>query len=153
MGELKERGFYTINYPWAKDKTTGYFAGFNMKIGWPVAKTIFIASIFYLIRTYLDLSTFYTSLICLLITGFYQDLVALIIPNTIRMPPMDQQTFLSRNQAVSNYINCSLQDKKCVEAAQKNFIRALKMKPKMRYKIKVICGDYYYEEMTVEETI
>jgi hypothetical protein len=27
------------------------------------------------------------------------------------------------------------------------------MKPKMRYKIKVICGDYYYEEMSVEETI
>ena len=25
--------------------------------------------------------------------------------------------------------------------------------PKLRYKVKEICGDYYYEEMSVQETI
>ena len=90
MGELRPRGYYTIKYPWSKDTTTGYFAGFGMKIGWPLVKTILISLIYYAIRNHIGLSTVYTILICLVITGFYQNVVAMIVPNTIRMPPLDQ---------------------------------------------------------------
>ena len=44
-------------------------------------------------------------------------------------------------------------DKADIEAVELCFKKAIKEFPKMRYKVKEIFGDYYYEEMTVEETI
>ena len=32
-------------------------------------------------------------------------------------------------------------------------MKLAKKMPKLRYKIKEICGDYYYEEMSIEETM
>jgi hypothetical protein len=33
------------------------------------------------------------------------------------------------------------------------FVQAFKLMPKLKYKIKEICGDFYYEEMSEEETV
>lgn len=84
---------------------------------------------------------------------FYQDVVAMIVPNTIKMSPMDHQCFLSNTKAHVNYYNCSLQDFPCKASAHSAFTDAAKRYPKMRYKIKEIFGDYYYEEMSIEETV
>ena len=84
---------------------------------------------------------------------FYQDIVALIVPNTIRIGAMDHQCFLSSTKAHVNYMNFALQDKPCEEAALKNFEKLFEKMPKLTYKVKEICGDYYYEKMTYEETM
>lgn len=88
-----------------------------------------------------------------MITVFYQDVVALIVPNTIKMPPMDQQCFLSSTKAHVNYMNVSVQDKPTKEAAFTKWSTCIDKYPKMAYKVKEICGDYYYEKMSKEETI
>ena len=44
-------------------------------------------------------------------------------------------------------------DKGDIEAIELCFKKAVSDFPKMRYKVKEIFGDYYYEEMSVEETI
>lgn len=41
----------------------------------------------------------------------------------------------------------------CEDAARLRFPELFRVQPKMRYKIKEIMGDYYYEMMSVEETI
>ena len=50
-------------------------------------------------------------------------------------------------------MNCSMYDKGDIEAIELCFKKAVSDFPKMRYKVKEIFGDYYYEEMSVEETI
>lgn len=91
-------------------------------------------------------------MICLTIIAFYQDVVALIVPNTIRMPPMDHQCFLSNSKAHCNYANSGLYNRGDIKpAVYRNFSKVYKLLPKMRYKVKEICGDYYYEEMSLDE--
>jgi len=46
-----------------------------------------------------------------------------------------------------------MQDEECQDTCFERFTAAIKMYPKLRYKIKEIYGDYYYEMMTVEETM
>lgn len=41
----------------------------------------------------------------------------------------------------------------CAEAAVYRFSKLIHMFPKFQYKIRMIAGDYYYERMSVEETI
>ena len=40
-----------------------------------------------------------------------------------------------------------------IQAIELCFRKAIQDFPKMRYKVKEIFGDYYYEEMSVEETM
>ena len=50
-------------------------------------------------------------------------------------------------------MNVSVQDKPTVAAAEAKWAEFCEKQPKMRYKIKEIFGDYYYEVMSVEETV
>lgn len=68
------------------------------------------------------------------------------------MDPMDNQCFLSDKESTVNYMNCSMQDVKCIEAAYKNYTKLFQIMPKFMYKVKVIAGDYYYEKMSELET-
>ena len=61
--------------------------------------------------------------------------------------------FLSNTKAHVNYINISTYDNETEEAAVRNFTKLFKLMPKFQYKIKEIAGDYYYEMMSVEETL
>lgn len=148
---MKPRGFFKNEYLWTNDTATEYYEGARLKIYWPLFKLCIVLCILFSLYTMMGLGIYQSLLICLMVTSFYQDIVAMIVPNTIRIPPMDQQTFLSGPNTISNVANCSMQDKKCVDAAYKNFDRMFEILPKMRYKIKEICGDYYYEEMTKGE--
>lgn len=48
--------------------------------------------------------------------------------------------------------NC-IHDFPSKEAALDKFKKNIDMFPKLRYKVKIIFGDYYYTEMSKEETI
>ena len=50
-------------------------------------------------------------------------------------------------------MNCSTYDSNDPECLHNSFKEVLKIMPKFRYKVKEIMGDYYYEEMSIEETI
>ena len=52
-----------------------------------------------------------------------------------------------------NYMNVSVQDKPTKETAFTKWSTCIDKYPKMAYKVKEICGDYYYEKMSKEETI
>ena len=95
----------------------------------------------------------YSFVICLLMTLGYPYVVALILPNTIVMPAMDHQCYLSNDTSFVNYYNVSEWLGDSEDAIFGNFAKLIKQHPKMRYRIKEICGDYYYEEMGFEETI
>lgn len=89
---------------------------------------------------------------CVFVTLAYQRVVAFVLPNTIAMPSMDQQTFISTGKAHVNYMNCSTYDSLNPEAFFRKFEDIFKTMPKFQYKIKEVAGDYYYEKMTFEET-
>jgi hypothetical protein len=90
---------------------------------------------------------------CIIITISYQHIIALIIPNTIVLAPMDHQTYISDPKSYVNYMNCSTYTGDSEDAILGSFTKSFDLFPKFRYKLKEIGGDYYYELMTVEETI
>ena len=79
-----------------------------MKVAWPVAKTVIVMVLFLVCHFTIEISITLSVLICMAATMFYQDVIAMIIPNTIKMSPMDHQCFLSNTKAHVNYYNCSL---------------------------------------------
>jgi hypothetical protein len=153
MSNLKPRGFYLQDTKWSKDKDVAYFQGTNLKVVWPCVKIFSLLAIFAMLKIALGLSTLHSVGICFCIIMFYQDVVCLILPNTIKMPAMDQQCFLSSTKAHVNYMNVSVQDKSTKQAAFDKWSSCIDTYPKMSYKVKEICGDYYYEKMSKEETI
>ena len=80
-------------------------------------------------------------------------MIAWFVPNTIVLPAMDHATFISNPTSHSNYINCTIYSRDDPSALIGSFKRAIKKYPKLRYKLKHIMGDIYYEMMSVEETI
>lgn len=50
-------------------------------------------------------------------------------------------------------MNCSMYDGDSEGAIFENFKKIFVDIPKFRYKLKMIAGDYFYEEMSIEETI
>ena len=92
-----------------------------------------------------------TVLICILVTYWYPQMVAKAVPNTIVMPPMDHQCFISSSGVHVNYMNITLYDAWKEKILLDSFDDVFKFMPKFRYKIKEIAGDYYYEEMPLEE--
>jgi hypothetical protein len=67
---------------------------------------------------------------------------------------MDQATFLGGSKSIVNIMNCTCYDTPLdPNIPIDKFIKAFKIMPKLKYKIKEICGDFYYEEMSEEETI
>lgn len=97
---------------------------------------------------------------------FYQNVVVMVAmilrrvaPNhftygeLVKMDPMDASTFISSKESFTNYINCSLQDVECADAAFYKFQKLFDLMPKFQYKVKEIGGDYYYEKMSREETV
>lgn len=45
------RGKFKMDESWSKDKTTTYFEGPKMKIGWPLAKTWVLFVLYYVLRS------------------------------------------------------------------------------------------------------
>lgn len=60
-------------------------------------------------------------------------------------------TLISNDKANVNYMNSSLYSKDAIGAFWDKFEMMFKKMPKYRYKIKQIAGDFYYEEMSLEE--
>ena len=122
-----------------------------MGIYYPLIKMFLIFAFFLAFKIFF--SNLISVFLCVLIVLAYPYWVASVVPNTIVMPSMDQQTYVSNQTQLVNYMNCSMYDKGDIEAIELCFKKAVSDFPKMRYKVKEIFGDYYYEEMSVEETI
>jgi len=151
MTSRRPKGFYLIDKSWSRDKSFAYYQGFKLKVMWPVVKSVLIVSLYFLLANWLE--PLASGLVSFLSIVLYPRIIALVVPNTVAVPAMDQQCFLSNTKSHCNYVNCSLQDNDCADAAREKFTMLIKKHPKLRYKVKEIAGDYYYEEMSVEETI
>jgi len=69
---------------------------------------------------------------------------------------MDQITFIGDEKSIVNYINCAEYDANIDEFPpifEEKLREAFETMPKLRYKISEVAGDFYYEMMSVEETI
>ena len=75
------------------------------------------------------------------------------MPNTKALATMDYVTYISGEKSFVNYMNCSMYTGDSEDAIVGGFKRMLHVFPKFKYKIKEIAGDFYYEEMSEEETI
>lgn len=93
-----------------------------------------------------------STLIVIAVILLYPYWVASVVPNTIVMPSMDTITYVSNPKQLVNYMNCSTYDSPNPDTVHMAFKNCIKMMPKFRYKVKEIMGDYYYEEMSIEET-
>ena len=54
--------------------------------------------------------TWLTIIACVLVTYWYPKMVAKLVPNTIVMPPMDHQCFISSPGVFVNYMNITMYD-------------------------------------------
>lgn len=69
------------------------------------------------------------------------------------VPVMDQTCFLGGSKSVVNFMNCTWYDTKAdIELVKDKFRKACDRMPKLRYKLVEFAGDFYYEEMSTEET-
>ena len=75
------------------------------RIIWPLVKLTLLVIIYYVSSQIMGIEWKYSLLICILVTIGYPHVVALFIPNTIVMPPMDHQCFLSNDGQNVNYYN------------------------------------------------
>lgn len=67
------------------------------------------------------------------------------------MPPMDHQCFISSPGVHVNYMNITMYDNWNEKILMDAWDDVFTFIPKFRYKVKEIAGDYYYEEMPIEE--
>lgn len=75
------------------------------------------------------------------------------MPNTIEMPPMDHQTFISSEGVFVNYMNCTMYDEWDEQTLKDTWLDVFTFIPKFRYKLKEIAGDLYYEQMPMQELV
>ena len=147
----KPRGFYTdkTSTKWSKDTSPIHFEGFHNKVVWPLIKLIIMITIYFAATNIFGLYWAYSIILCMFVLLTYQHLVALVHPNTIVMSAMDHQTFITNDNSIVNFMNCSQYYEDSEEAVCGAFRRGIHRYPKFRYRIKEIAGDYYYEEMGI----
>ena len=102
--KVKPRFHYRWNNPWSKDKTIKYFQGSWNKVIWPGIKLLlFIGLIVFLVFA-VELTFLQSFGIGLFVILIYQEIVARMF-GLIRMPAMDQTTFISATAAHINFMS------------------------------------------------
>ena len=119
---------------------------------WPLIKSIIL--IYILVQGFVHTRSISVVIgLYVFIVLIYPYVIAMMIPNTVVMPAMDQQTFVSNSNSIVNFMSCSMYSKSNTDVIVNRWKKFYKMHAKFRYKIKVVAGDYFYEEMSIEETI
>jgi hypothetical protein len=93
----------------------------------------------------LPLSWTTTILLCLFVTWAYQYLIAFIF-GVHAMPSMDSACFLGKDTSRINFISVTTIDKYEYALARARSKEFLRQKPKLRYQIAEIFGDYYWKD-------
>ena len=149
----RPKGYYTQKDSWSKEKFKGNFEGTWHQVYYPLIK-ISLLLLEYWVMKLLCSCSLIPIIACLATLLFYQDFVCLFYPNTIKMGAMDHQCYLGNPQANVNYMNASMYDHKDIfKISQDKWTDMCYKHPKLCYKVKEIYGDYYYERMSVEETV
>lgn len=148
LKNMKPRGFYAEDTSKYKDQDKEFYKLTPEMCLWFTFKTS-LGIITYV----MTFSIFSSHLLAFFVFTFaiiiYQDIVVFaanylkgVAPDKFkygklhRMGPMDQTCFLGSKEAHTNYVNCSLQDLPCADAAFHKFQSIYKLFPKLRYKIK-----------------
>ena len=90
--------------------------------------------------------------LCLFVTWAYQYLIAFYYGVHV-MPTMDMACFLGDDDIRVNFISFSVIEKFGFEKIRERVKGFMREKPKLRWKIVKILGDYYWADTTVEESI
>lgn len=128
-----------------------HYEGPWMQVYYPLIKISLAIAIFAVMQIFFG-KWWISALTVMAVTMLYPYWVASVVPNTIVMPAMDTITYVSNPNQLVNYMNCSTYDSPDPDLVQNAFRKSIEQMPKFRYKVKEIMGDYYYEEMSIEET-
>lgn len=82
---------------------------------------------------------------CLVLTWCYQYFVALVFGLKV-MPTMDLVCFFGDEKARVNFESCTIVDNFSFDKMKEKFLNHMKLKAKLRYCIKEVMGDLYYQE-------
>ena len=88
----------------------------------------------------------------LLVTWGYQYLIA-IVYGVHAMPTMDSLSFMGNDDTHANIISITYIEKYDFERGREKIKKYMADKPKLRWKIVSIWGDYYWKDTTIEESI
>ena len=92
-------------------------------------------------------------MICFFSLWYYQDVVGKIT-GLKRMKILDAMTFVSNDTACVNVMSVSEYVYKMdLSELVTHISKMIRILPKMRYKVVECAGDYYYEEMPIEEVL
>lgn len=86
------------------------------------------------------------------VTWVYQYIVALIF-GVKAMPTMDALCFIGDDTAVANFSSASFLDPLDFDYLKGKLKKFMADKPKLRYSVRQIFGDYYYEDTIIDESI
>lgn len=94
----------------------------------------------------------YSILLGLFVTWGYQYLVAFAY-GAIVMPTMDTVLFIGDDDVRINFISFTIIEKSEFNLIKDRIKVFMKEKPKLRWRITKIFGDYYWQDTSVEESI
>ena len=83
--------------------------------------------------------------LCLLLTWAYQYLVAFAFGLHV-MPSLDSACFLGKDTSRTNFISVTTVDRYEFPLARARSLAFLRQKPKLRYQVAEIFGDYYWKD-------
>jgi len=69
------------------------------------------------------------------------------------MPTMDSMCFLGADTSRTNFISFTIIDKNEFSKIKSRINSFMKDKPKLRYKVVKIWGDYYWKDTKIEDSI
>ena len=147
------RGHFYKRPSWTRDRELDYYPTMRSWVLWPLAKLAILICLGKLLIGH-GIDKIWTSIALLLIIAIYQRVIAYIQGYTY-MHPMDQACFISSKYSKVNLccamgIEGKLFDEKSSKELTEKLIKRFE---KSRYRIVSFCGDFYYKEMSVKETL
>jgi hypothetical protein len=94
----------------------------------------------------------YSLILAIFLTWVYQYVIA-IIYGVHAMPTMDSMCFLGADTSRTNFISFTIIDKNEFSKIKSRINSFMKDKPKLRYKVVRIWGDYYWKDTKIEDSI
>ena len=107
----------------------------------------------YILRSY-EVRWPFVFMVLIFNVAIYMHILAFFF-GLIVMEPMDAGTFVSTHKANVNYMSVTGFDGHSMtkEKSRSCYLGCLQRNPKFCYRVVSLFGDYYYEQMSIEETL
>ena len=119
-----------------------------MRIQW----TYFILKFSVIIAIFAAINWRYAVPLIYFVTWVYQYVIGFFL-RIHPLPSLDILCFCGTAACKANCISVTFFEKMDVETAKKRIRSFILAKEKLRYRIRIICGDYYYEETPIDEVM